>query len=71
MSSAVTHAALRAAVQTAIERHLQQRAQAPQPPSHVSHVLLTIVSGSEPDGACIIEPSVRCTHCGYCRSYGH
>jgi hypothetical protein len=20
---------------------------------------------------CIIEPSVPCTHCGYCKSYGH
>ena len=23
------------------------------------------------DTACIIEPSVTCTHCGYCKSYGH
>jgi hypothetical protein len=23
------------------------------------------------DGACVIEPSVRCNHCGYCQSYGH
>jgi len=23
------------------------------------------------DGACVIEPSVRCNHCGYCLSYGH
>ncbi|HEY2433819.1 MAG TPA: hypothetical protein VGI12_14180 [Vicinamibacterales bacterium] len=23
------------------------------------------------DGSCIIEPSVRCTHCGYCLSHGH
>jgi len=22
-------------------------------------------------GACVIEPSVRCNHCGYCLSYGH
>jgi len=27
-------------------------------------------SGDE-DGACVIEPSVRCNHCGYCLSYGH
>ena len=20
---------------------------------------------------CIIEPSVTCNHCGYCKSYGH
>jgi hypothetical protein len=23
------------------------------------------------DTACIIEPSVTCNHCGYCKSYGH
>jgi hypothetical protein len=26
---------------------------------------------SGPDGSCIIEPSVMCNHCGYCKSYGH
>ena len=24
-----------------------------------------------PDGACVIEPNVRCNHCGYCLSHGH
>jgi hypothetical protein len=23
------------------------------------------------DGQCVIEPAVRCNHCGYCLSYGH
>ena len=27
-------------------------------------------SGDE-TGACVIEPSVTCNHCGYCLSYGH
>jgi hypothetical protein len=37
--------------------------------AHPSHVLFaTIPSG---DGDCIIEPTVRCNHCGYCKSYGH
>jgi hypothetical protein len=27
-------------------------------------------SGDE-TGACVIEPSVPCNHCGYCLSYGH
>jgi hypothetical protein len=22
-------------------------------------------------GACLIEPSVQCSHCGYCQSHGH
>jgi hypothetical protein len=23
------------------------------------------------DGPCLIEPTVRCNHCGYCESHGH
>ena len=38
--------------------------------SHASHLRLPLVSGDE-DGACLIEPSVRCNHCGYCLSLGH
>lgn len=30
----------------------------------------TLRSGDD-QGACVIEPSVRCNHCGYCLSYGH
>lgn len=26
---------------------------------------------SGPEGSCIIEPSVACNHCGFCKSYGH
>ena len=39
-------------------------------PGHASHLRLPLVSGDE-EGACIIEPSVRCNHCGYCLSLGH
>ena len=37
--------------------------------SHGSHGTFMV----EPvgDGECIIEPSVRCDHCGYCKSLGH
>ena len=37
--------------------------------SHGSHGVFRV----EPvgDGECIIEPSVRCDHCGYCKSLGH
>ena len=38
---------------------------------HVSHLILPIASGGDGDGACLIEPGVRCNHCGYCLSYGH
>jgi hypothetical protein len=39
---------------------------------HPSHVFLTVLPGSElDDGMCVIEPRVRCNHCGFCQSYGH
>jgi len=38
---------------------------------HPSHGLLPLARGGDGDGACLIEPTVRCNHCGYCLSYGH
>ena len=38
---------------------------------HPSHGLFMVPTGSDADGPCIIEPSVMCNHCGYCKSYGH
>ena len=38
---------------------------------HASHGTFALARGSDDDGACIIEPSVRCNHCGYCVSFGH
>jgi hypothetical protein len=38
---------------------------------HAAFVRLPLLSGGDDDGACLIEPSVRCNHCGYCQSYGH
>jgi len=42
---------------------------------HASHGRLPVRGGGPgtdgEDGACVIEPAVRCTHCGYCQSYGH
>ncbi len=38
---------------------------------HASFALLPLSRGGDGDGACLIEPSVRCNHCGYCLSYGH
>jgi hypothetical protein len=36
---------------------------------HPSHaVYLALVNTSD---ACVIEPSVPCNHCNYCRSHGH
>jgi hypothetical protein len=36
---------------------------------HASHSRFLVVPSG--DGECIIEPSVRCNHCGYCQSLGH
>ena len=75
---AVTEQELRALVREAIARHVDHRAAAG--PSHAapafdrrhaSHLLLPVERGSEGGGACLIEPTVRCNHCGYCQSYGH
>ena len=32
---------------------------------------LPLLRGGDDDGNCIIEPAVRCNHCGYCQSFGH
>lgn len=37
---------------------------------HASHGVYTIAREDE-NGPCIIEPSVPCTHCNYCKSHGH
>jgi hypothetical protein len=79
----VTDAELRSLVRAAVARHLggvrtaveaslpgTAPAAAPRPwgdhPSH--HLYVTLVNASE---ACVIEPSVTCTHCGFCKSHGH
>jgi hypothetical protein len=71
---------LRAMIRDSIARHAAgpgavQSAVAPDPVSafhaHVSHLRLPLVRGADDDGACIIEPAVRCNHCGYCQSQGY
>ena len=44
---------------------------APVTRAHPSHALFALPAGSESGGQCVIEPAVLCTHCGYCKSYGH
>jgi hypothetical protein len=69
---------LRAIVRDVIARRIRGGAESPAVPdpaaafhAHASHVLLPLTRGSDEDGACLIEPTVRCTHCGYCISWGH
>jgi hypothetical protein len=36
--------------------------------AHTSHRRYPLEASS---GPCIIEPGVRCSHCGYCESHGY
>ncbi len=66
---------LRAMIRDSIARHAGATRVAPDPASafgaHLSHLRLPVLRGGDDDGACIIEPAVRCNHCGYCQSLGH
>lgn len=67
---------LRALVREAIARH-RAGAVAPARPTapatvrvDISHHRFLLPAG-DVDGPCLIEPAVRCVHCGFCQSYGH
>jgi hypothetical protein len=46
--------------------------QGPRPlAGHPSFFRYPVASGDDQDGPCLIEPGVRCNHCGYCQSHGH
>jgi hypothetical protein len=80
----MTEQELRALVRDAVARHLgrplppeARPALTAEPfastpcssPSHASHALyVNLVNVSD---ACLIEPAVGCSHCGYCQSHGH
>ena len=72
----MTDQELRAMIRDSIARHASGPGRAaPDPESafgaHVSHLRLPVIRGADDDGACIIEPAVRCNHCGFCQSLGH
>jgi hypothetical protein len=70
----VTDDELREMVRASIARLAASAQPLPETPAsraHPSFGQLPLTRGSETDGACLIEPAVRCTHCGYCLSYGH
>jgi hypothetical protein len=77
----MTEQELRALVRDAIARQAGAGGMAPSQGSsaaftpagrqHASHALFVLPAGADVDGDCIIEPSVPCNHCGYCKSYGH
>jgi hypothetical protein len=66
---------LRALVHEAVARHLGHAEPSATPVvlwrQHPSHYRYALASGDDADGPCLIEPAVRCNHCGYCQSHGH
>ena len=77
----MTDPELRAMIRASIARHLGGEtvrlkadatyiAQGPYG-SQASFARLPLLRSGDDDGACLIEPTVRCNHCGYCLSYGH
>lgn len=74
----MTEQELRALVRQAIAYHLHDRGAAGQPRrdapvtlyrNHPSQAMFTLPG--DPGGACLVEPAAPCTHCGFCRTYGH
>lgn len=66
---------IRALVRLAVERHLgaaspEQPAATPAPAVHPSAARYHLPRASD-DSMCLIEPAVRCNHCGYCQCHGH
>jgi hypothetical protein len=65
---------LREMVRAAIARARQESDGAGGPTPYqadASHARLPLVTGGDEEGQCLIEPAVRCIHCGYCQSLGH
>lgn len=42
-----------------------------RPAVHIAHGRFVFLAPAEPDAPCIVEPQVKCHHCGFCQSYGH
>ena len=71
--------AARDAARKAIARHLarqrgdQPAAAPPAAPGHPAFTVCLVPAGGEGGaaGACLIEPAVLCTHCGFCQSQGY
>lgn len=68
---------LRALVRDAVSRHLGVPHAAggpapgvPAPGVHPSFGRYLLPREPADGGQCLIEPSVKCTHCGYCQSHG-
>jgi hypothetical protein len=71
---------LRALIRQAVEKHLHSRsAETPQfePERRRAAPEVSISFGqyhlerAPDDTMCLIEPAVRCNHCGFCKCHGH
>ena len=70
---------LRTLIREAVARHVSHQgpvvslpaalqAPGPQPPAPSHYQYLTLVNVGD---ACLIEPAVKCNHCGYCKCHGY
>jgi hypothetical protein len=71
---------LRALIRQAVQKHLHSgSAEAPQvePERRQTAPEVSISFGqyrlerAPDDNMCLIEPAVRCNHCGFCKCHGH
>ena len=77
----MTDEELRTIVRDAVLRHLAASPvtapsgfpSAPTGPigPHPGFARYALPRGTELEGPCLIEPAVRCNHCGYCQSHGY
>lgn len=56
---------------TSSPRYTEGKADTTYVGTSAAFVRLPLVRGGDDDGNCLIEPAVRCNHCGYCQTYGH
>lgn len=74
----MTEEDLRALVRQAVARHLSAAGpgasavgpEAPAPGVHPSFGRYLLPREPGDSGACLIEPVVKCNHCGFCQSHG-
>ena len=73
---------IRALVREVLVRHLANgspaassgtacRPLAVDPKTHPSHGKFVFLAPTDSAAPCVVEPQVRCHHCGFCQSYGH
>lgn len=69
---------LRALIRHAIQSHLGEgmsSTPSPKPQVPSPHVSISFgqyqLERAQDDTMCLIEPAVRCNHCGFCKCHGH